>query len=835
MTRRFRFLLVLLLSFNTESVSAGGQPDPVDYVQDIKPVLSRRCYACHGALKQKNDLRLDTAALAIKGGSGGAAIVPGKSGESLLIDAVAGAEGVEKMPPEGEPLTAEQIAALRAWIDQGAKAPVEKIPEDPARHWSYQPPLRAPLPLPRDPMWVRNPIDAFVAAEQERHGLKPSPTAAKPVLLRRAFLDLIGLPPTRSQMQAFLADDSADAFEKVVDGLLDSPHYGERWGRHWMDVWRYSDWDGFGAEVRESQPHIWRWRDWIIEGLNADKPYDEMIVEMLAGDEAAPDDPSVVRATGFLVRNWYKFNRNVWLDFSIEHTAKAFLGTTVNCARCHDHMYDPISQQDYYRFRAFFEAHDIRTDRMPGQSDTAKDGLARVFDANVAAPTFLFTRGDEKNPDKDHPLAAAVPGVLARIELKIDAIALSPAAYYPGSRAHVQDEALAQGQAEVEKSQAGLKDTGAKLAAAKQKLAEFAAGKSASPALPAPKSPPVLADNFSAARPDLWTMGPGDWEYKDGRLLQKDTRDAITQLLSVKPHPADFAARFKFKTTGGKAYKSVGLSFDAVEDRDFRAASLSATGKLQVFERVAGQDMYPAEAIRDFPAELNCEYEMQVAVRGNLVNVSMDGKLQLVYKLPGERRKEGQFAIWTFDASAEFLSLTVDELPGAYAMFEKVGDAPAPVSEANLAAALKQAEAARGLAEKAVATAGASIVWTQARIAADRANYANPPAANAKDLSLIAGSAEREHALRVAEQNLLAAEQKLAAARALPNLADEKTKKAIADAEAAVATAAKARDAALELIGQPHESYTRLAQSTRTPAADVGWHWRAGSPIAKIR
>ena len=815
MMRRCRFPLIVLLSLNALSlntvlVAAGEQTDAVDYVQDIKPILSRRCYSCHGALKQKNDLRLDTAVLATKGGSSGAAIVPGKSDESLLIDAVTGAEGVKKMPPEGEPLTAEQIAMLRAWIDQGAKARVEKVPEDPARHWSYQPPVREPLPLPKDPAWVRNPIDAFISAEHDRHGLKASPVAAKPVLLRRVYLDLIGLPPTRSQMQAFVADDSVDAYERVVDGLLDSPHYGERWGRHWMDVWRYSDWDGFGAEVRESQPHIWRWRDWIIEGLNADKPYDEMIVEMLAGDELAPDDPAVVRATGFLVRNWYKFNRNVWLDFSIEHTAKAFLGTTVNCARCHDHMYDPISQQDYYRFRAFFEAHDIRTDRVPGQTDTTKDGLARVFDSNAAAPTFLFTRGDEKNPDKDHPLAAGVPVVLARNEMKIDSIALSPAAYYPGSRGHVQDEALAQAKADVEKSQAGLKETGIKLAAARHKLADFAAGKTADPAATTPKSPPVLADNFSAPRPDLWTMGPGDWEYKDGRLLQKDTRDAITQLLSVNPHPADFVARFKFKTTGGEVYKSVGLSFDAVEDHDFRAAYLSITGKLQVFERVAGQDIYPAEAIRDFPAELIREYEMQVAVRGNIVNVSMDGKLQLAYKLPGERRKEGRFALWTYDASAEFLNVTVDELPGEYSLFEKVGDAPAPVSEADLVAAFKQSEVARALAEKTVATAGAGIVWTQARIAADRANYATPPAANAKELSLIAGSAEREHALRLAEQNLLAAEQKLAAARALPNPADDKAKKAVADAETAVAAAAKARDAALEAIGQPHENYTRF-------------------------
>src|SRR5207253_2242908 len=161
---------------------------------------------------------------------------------------------------------------------------------------------------------------------------------------RRIYLDLIGLPPTPAEQSAFEKDDSPYAYERVVDRLLASPQYGERWGRHWMDVWRYSDWDGYGAEVRESQPHIWRWRDWIIESINADRPYDQMITEMLAADEIAPDDPQTLRASGFLVRNWYKFNRNVWLEGTVEHTSKAFLGITLNCARCHDHMYDPILQ-----------------------------------------------------------------------------------------------------------------------------------------------------------------------------------------------------------------------------------------------------------------------------------------------------------------------------------------------------------------------------------------------------------------------------------------------------------------------------------------------------------
>ena len=196
-------------------------------------------------------------------------------------------------------------------------------------------------------------------------------------------------------------------------GCLRPPQYGERWGRHWMDVWRYSDWAGYGNEIRESQPHIWRWRDWIVESLNADKGYDRMIVEMLAGDELAPEDPNALRATGFLVRNWYKFNRNVVARRTIEHTAKAFLGMTINCASCHDHMYDPIPQTDYYRVPGHLRA--ARRPHRPRarQADTAKDGLVRVYDANADTPTFLFVRGDEKRPGQDRSrLPPAVPAAL---------------------------------------------------------------------------------------------------------------------------------------------------------------------------------------------------------------------------------------------------------------------------------------------------------------------------------------------------------------------------------------------------------------------------------------
>jgi hypothetical protein len=245
--------------------------------------------------------------------------------------------------------------------------------------------------------WGRNAIDRFIAAEQEKHDLTPRPEAPREGLLRRVYLDLTGLPPTPAQRRAFLNDTRAEAYEHLVEQLLQSPRYGERWGRHWMDVWRYSDWAGWGQQVRDSQPGIWHWRDWIIESLNVDRPYDRMVQEMLAADELAPTDTSALRATGFLVRNYKLLSREKWMQDTVDHTAMAFLGVTLGCARCHDHMYDAITQKEYYQVRAIFTPHQVRTDLVP-----------RAYDANLNAPTFLFQRGDDRTPEKT-PLAPGVP------------------------------------------------------------------------------------------------------------------------------------------------------------------------------------------------------------------------------------------------------------------------------------------------------------------------------------------------------------------------------------------------------------------------------------------
>ncbi|HEX5442487.1 MAG TPA: DUF1549 domain-containing protein, partial [Pirellulales bacterium] len=330
----------------------------------------------------------------------------------------------------------------------------------------FRPVERPAVPVVARPDWTRNPTDAFLAQEHQDYGLQPRPEAPRHVLLRRVYLDLIGLPPTREQLHAFLNDPSPDAYENVVEQLLASPHYGERWGRHWMDVWRYSDWAGWsgGKQIRDSQPHIWRWRDWIVESLNADAGYDQMLREMLAADELYPGDRAKLRATGYLVRNYKMLSRETWMQDTVMHTAQAFMGLTLGCARCHDHMYDPIAQEEYYRFRAIFEPHQVRLDRLPGQPDTTRDGLARAYDADVTVATYLFERGDDRKPDKEYPLAPGVPSLLGPIEFQPEPVALPPTVYYPGLTPFVQQETLAAAEAQVTKAQAALDDARAKVA-----------------------------------------------------------------------------------------------------------------------------------------------------------------------------------------------------------------------------------------------------------------------------------------------------------------------------------------------------------------------------------
>ncbi|HTI51679.1 MAG TPA: DUF1549 domain-containing protein, partial [Planctomycetaceae bacterium] len=486
-----RTLLSAIVLWSAGGVVAAEQP--VDYLRQVKPLLARRCYACHGALKQKSGLRLDTAAALRKGGDGGPSIEPGKSGASLLIEAVTGTNGVPRMPPEAEgaAFSPEEIELLRRWIDEGAVAPADEQPQaDPRAHWAFQRIERPPLPPVQNPGWVRNPIDAFIAAEQERRGLTAAAPAEKSALLRRVHLDLTGLPPTREQLRAFLHDDTPDAYERAVDRLLDSPQYGERWARHWMDVWRYSDWYGRRAvpDVWNSAPQIWRWRDWIVNSLNSDKGYDRMVMEMLAADEIAPEDDDAAVATGFIIRNWYALNPHQWMKDMVEHTGKAFLGLTFNCAHCHDHKYDPISQEEYFQFRAFFEPVQIRQDRLPGQPDCGPfqkyeytvlrkvmpHGAVRIFDENLKAETFMYRLGDERERFAGKPaVSPGAPAFLAGDVFSIAPVELPPQAYYPGLKPFIRNAETATRRDALQTARAAPPAAQQRLVAALARLTEI--------------------------------------------------------------------------------------------------------------------------------------------------------------------------------------------------------------------------------------------------------------------------------------------------------------------------------------------------------------------------
>jgi hypothetical protein len=325
--------------------------------------------------------------------------------------------------------------------------------------------------VPRDSglnsTWPINEIDHFIAAEHRARGLTPQTPAEPEILLRRIYLDLTGLSPSPADIRRFIKESSSNrnAYEEVVDKLLDDPAYGERWGRHWMDVWRYSDWAGYKAALRDSQRHIWHWRDWIIESLNRDKPYDRMLVEMLAADELVPEDADAIRATGFLARNYFR-DRDAWMDNVVKHTSQGFLGLTVGCAKCHDHMYDPISQRDYYSMRAIFERYNVRTDRIPGVLDVAKNGIPRAYDNSLTAETWLFESGDERRPLKDDAIPPGVPESLGG-SFTIEPVSLPLFASKPDRRKFVKRDLIAQAKKAVAdaKGELALQAADAKLAA----------------------------------------------------------------------------------------------------------------------------------------------------------------------------------------------------------------------------------------------------------------------------------------------------------------------------------------------------------------------------------
>ncbi len=328
---------------------------PVDYTREIKPLLQAACVKCHGTLTQKSDLKLDTAAGALAGGVSGPSIIPGKSAESSLIQSIEGTHDyVPKMPYKRPPLDAAQIALLKKWIDEGAKAPADEKPSD-DRHWAFIAPEKAPLPQ----VGKAHPIDAFIAARLKQEKLELSPAAEKRTLIRRLYLDLLGLPPTPAQVAAFVADENPKAWENLVDQVLESPHYGERWGRWWLDQARYADSNGYSIDAPRQ---IWKFRDWVVSALNRDMPFDQFSIEQLAGDLLNDATEPQKIATGFH-RNT-QINQEGGIDveqFRVESvidrvgtTGTVWLGLTIACAQCHDHKFDPISHKEFYQFFAFF-------------------------------------------------------------------------------------------------------------------------------------------------------------------------------------------------------------------------------------------------------------------------------------------------------------------------------------------------------------------------------------------------------------------------------------------------------------------------------------------------
>ncbi|HXG11922.1 MAG TPA: PSD1 and planctomycete cytochrome C domain-containing protein [Gemmataceae bacterium] len=380
--------------------------EPPDYLRDIKPILTKHCYSCHGPEKQRSNLRLDTVAGALKGGDTGPAIVPGKSSESRLIKAVTGTDDlIPQMPPKGDRLSAEQVALLRAWIDAGAKAPAGEVAEAaPAKstHWAFRPPVRPPVPPVKNIAWVRNPIDHFILARLEKEGIAPSPEADRVTLIRRLSLDLLGLPPTPEEVDAFLADTRPDAYERLVDRLLASPHYGERWGRHWLDLARYADSNGYSIDGPRS---IWPYRDWVINALNADMPFDQFVIEQIAGDLLPNATTSQKVATGFH-RNT-QINQEGGIDpeqFRVEAivdrvntTGAVFLGLTIGCCQCHDHKFDPFTQREYYQLFAFFNNADEPTLELPTPEQQRQRNKVQ---AEIAAVEQMLKVLDTTTPEK---------------------------------------------------------------------------------------------------------------------------------------------------------------------------------------------------------------------------------------------------------------------------------------------------------------------------------------------------------------------------------------------------------------------------------------------------
>lgn len=389
-----RALLIHSLAFAVTMMTA----DAVDYVKDIKPLLRERCVSRHGTVKQKGDLRLDAGALIAN------------ASHAELLARVRSQDEDERMPPEGARLTTDQVALLQQWMDAGAPFPAdEAIPKKPSEHWAFQPVKRPIVPKSKH----AHPIDAFVFGQEEA-----PPAATSGALLRRAYLDLMGLPPALDDQGRFLSDtsDKSDAFERLIDDLLTRPEYGERWARHWLDVVRYADSNGYERDAEK--PFVWRYRDYVIEALNKDKPFDRFVIEQIAGDDLPDKSLESHIATGFLrLGHWDDepadpaADRYDQLDDIVSTTGQAFLGLTIGCARCHDHKFEPLSQRDYYSLVAVFNP--LQRPAKGRTELTVKVGEADVYtwkqlEGTIPATHMLLRGSPTRLGDAVEPASPAI-------------------------------------------------------------------------------------------------------------------------------------------------------------------------------------------------------------------------------------------------------------------------------------------------------------------------------------------------------------------------------------------------------------------------------------------
>jgi mono/diheme cytochrome c family protein len=364
----------------------------VDFAREVQPIFAKRCFACHGPDEAEGGLRLNEKESAFgELDSGSRAIVAGNLKRSILLAKIAADDLGERMPPEGKPLSKTEIDTIRRWIEQGAEW---------KSHWAFESPRQQSPPSVGNAAWVRNPIDAFILRKLEEHGLSPNPPAEKIALIRRAYYNLTGLPPSPEEVGQFLANESPDAYERLIDRLLASPQYGERWARHWLDAVRYAETNSF--ERDGPKPNAWRYRDYVIRSFNDDKPYDQFIREQLAGDELPEVTNDTIIATGYYRLGLWddepadaKQARFDELDDIVSTTSQVFLGLTVNCARCHDHKIDPIPQDDYYRLLAYFHEvrpYGVRSDQTSwNQTDIGDPAIAQQH-AQVAEQRESITR-----------------------------------------------------------------------------------------------------------------------------------------------------------------------------------------------------------------------------------------------------------------------------------------------------------------------------------------------------------------------------------------------------------------------------------------------------------